>query len=227
MPREHWGVRLYYSRFMRGLLRNSVFRLEKELRDCGSVLDLGCGYNSPLKYTSPRFSVGVEYFLPFILESRAKSIHRYYIRADINSLGFKPGSFDAVLLLGLIEHLDKENALRLLEKAGTIARKKVIVLTPNGFLKQFQADGNEMQAHKSGWSVRELRGLGFKPYGMNGFKAFRKDVHLQDKEHREASILSTVRFWPRPVWLIISEITQVIAYYLPTLAFEVFYVKAK
>lgn len=225
MSQSNWGVRLYYSPLARKLLRNSVFCLERELRDCASVLDLGCGYNSPLQYLAHGFSVGVDYFPPYIRESRLKNIHKFYILADINKIEFQAGSFDAVLLLGLVEHLDKQEALRLLEKAAAFARKKIIIITPNGYLKQHQADGNELQAHKSGWTVQELMAMGFKAYGLNGFKVFRKDTHRQDRENRIESALSTVRFWPRPLWLIISELSQVIAYYFPSLSFEVFYVK--
>ncbi len=52
------------------------------------------------------------------------------------------------------------------------ARKKIIITTPNRYLWQ---DGyiNSMQEHKSGWTVEELQNLGFKVFGMNGWKNLR------------------------------------------------------
>ena len=40
-----------------------------------------------------------------------------------------------------------------------VARKKVIVFTPNGFVPQRPYDGNPFQEHLSGWSVDEIHEL--------------------------------------------------------------------
>lgn len=220
-----WGTKIYYSQPVRALLRNSVFCLVRELKGCDTVLDLGCGYNSFLQYAAPKFSAGVEYFMPYLLESRKKGIHDFYVRADIRDAGFRPDSFDAVLLLNVIEHMDRQSVFSLLNKAALIARKKVVVISPNGFLNQGSADGNELQAHKSGWRPSELAGQGFKAHGVNGLIIFRKDSHRADQQGYEDSLLSTIRFKPRLFWLIVAELSQMIAYYLPGFAFEVFYVK--
>lgn len=220
-----WGTKIYYNQVTRSLLRNVVFCLRRELKGCDTVLDLGCGYNSPLQYHSPKFSVGIEYFMPYLLESKRKGIHNFYIRADIRNVEFAPGSFDAVLLVSVIEHMDRQVALSLLSKASMIARKKIIVVSPNGFLNQSAADGNELQAHKSGWRPNELINKGFKAYGMNGLIIFRKNSHQADRQNYENSLLSTIKFKPRLFWLIMAELSQVIAYYFPELAFEIFYVK--
>lgn len=225
MPFISWGTKIYYSQAAGALLRNSVFCLARELKGCDTVLDLGCGHNSFLQYTPPKFSVGVEYFMPYLLESRRKGIHNLYVRADIRDVEFAPGSFDAVLLLNVIEHMDRQSVFSLLSKAAVIARKKIIVISPNGFLNQGSADGNELQAHKSGWRPSELISQGFKAYGVNGLISFRKDSHRADQQDYDNSLLSTIRFKPRLFWLIAAELSQVIAYYFPGFAFEVFYAK--
>ena len=222
-----WGTKIYYHQVVRLLLRNSVFCLARELKGCDTVLDLGCGYNSFLQYCPPKFSVGVEYFVPYLLESKRNGIHNSYIRADIRKVEFAPCSFDAVLLLNVIEHMDRQDVLALLSKASMTARKKIIVISPNGFLYQGAADANELQAHKSGWHPQELINEGFKAYGVNGLRIFRKDSHRAGKQNYENSLLSTIRFNPRIFWLIIAELSQVIAYYFPKAAFEVFYVKKR
>lgn len=227
MPLIAWGTKIYYNQVTRSLLRNSVFCLARELKGCDTVLDLGCGYDSFLQYATPQFSVGVEYFMPYLLQSKRKGIHNAYVRANICNVEFAPSSFDAVLLLNVIEHMDRQSAFSLLSKAARIARKKIIVISPNGFLDQGSADGNELQAHKSGWSPNELAREGFQAYGVNGLRIFRKDSHRAGQQDYENSLLSTIKFRPRFFWLIIAELSQVIAYYFPEFAFEVFYIKKK
>jgi SAM-dependent methyltransferase len=189
------------------------------------VLDLGCGDNSPIQYCLDKTSVGVEYFMPYLLESKRKNIHRYYVRGDIENIEFKPLSFDAVLLLSTIEHIDKDSALRLLDKVTRFARKKIIITTPNGYIPQGIADENPLQMHKSGWTVDEFLKLGFKAYGISGFKIFKTNNSCEDRKNYRKALVATIKFKPRLLWLAISELSQIIAYYFPRLAFEVFYVK--
>jgi SAM-dependent methyltransferase len=141
----------------------------------GKVLDLGCGKNSPIQYCKKvRFSVGVDIDKKAILESKEKGIHNSYIIKDIKKgLNFKKRSFDCVLLLDVIEHLPKRNGFKLLDLAKQIAKKKIIVYTPNGFMKQLEGleKSSIYQKHLSGWSYDEMKKLGFsKIYGINGWK---------------------------------------------------------
>jgi ubiquinone/menaquinone biosynthesis C-methylase UbiE len=186
---------------------------KKELFDCSTVLDLGCGRNSPIQYVKqPIFSVGVEIFEPYLQESKKKRIHDEYIRADIRKLEFKPKTFDAVLCLKVIEHLTKEEGYELIRKMERWARKKIIITTPNGFLWQNGYDDNPLQMHKSGWSAEELRELGFKVYGINGWKKLR-------------GYRGSIKYKPKIFWTIISDLTQKIVYRYPRFAFQLFAVK--
>ncbi len=51
---------------------NYLDELKRELSGCGEVLDLGCGYNSPLQYVEVSHSLGVDLFQPNIEESKKK-----------------------------------------------------------------------------------------------------------------------------------------------------------
>ena len=82
-------------------------------------------------------------------------------------------SFDCVVALDLIEHVTKDDGLRLLEAIEAIARRKVVIFTPNGFLPQDAVGDNEFQRHLSGWEVDEMRGLGYRVLGMSGWKPLR------------------------------------------------------
>ncbi len=86
-----------------------IEKLKRKLSDCKTVLDLGCGYNSPIQYCKVSFSVGVELFEPYLQESKKRGIHNQYIKADIRKVEFGSKSFDAVLCLEILEHLPNDN----------------------------------------------------------------------------------------------------------------------
>jgi len=79
---------------------------------------------------------------------------------------FADGSYDVVLLIDIIEHLEKKDGDVLLAHAERIARRAVFVVTPDGFSEQDGWDAwglghNELQAHVCGWSERELANRGY------------------------------------------------------------------
>jgi len=186
--------------------------LKKELSDCNSVLDLGCGSNSPIQNCNIPFSVGVDVFETYLKEGQEKGIHNQYIKGDIRKIDLKPKSFDAVIALDVLEHLSKEEGYELLKKMERWARKKVIIFTPNGYVYQDGYDNNPFQEHKSGWGVKELEELGFKVFGINGWKKLR-------------GYKASIKYKPSFLWERISDLTQKITYYYPKLAFQLFAVK--
>jgi hypothetical protein len=78
---------------------------------------------------------------------------------------FPEGSVDWVTLLDVIEHVEREEAERLLAKTLPIASKGVIVFTPYGFNEQEPGEvdawgmhGGEWQRHRSGWIPDDFPG---------------------------------------------------------------------
>lgn len=196
----------------RKLFPNLVKYLKKELSNCNSVLDLGCGSNSLIQYCNVPFSIGVEKFEPHLKESKKKGIHNQYLKADITKIDFKPKSFDAVIAIDVLEHLSKEEGYALLKKIEKWVKKKIITFTPNGYVYQDNYDNNPFQEHKSGWNVEELKKLGFKVVGMNGWKKLR-------------GYKASIKYKPQILWRIISDLTQKMVYYYPNLAFQLLAVK--
>jgi len=145
--------------------------LEAALSDCHIVLELGCGSHSQLQYLSLPFSIGVDIFEPYLSESKKKIIHHQYIKGNVNEIEFKEKSVDAVVCLEVIEHLTKEEGYKLIKKMEKIARKKIILSTPNGYYPQNEYDGNPYQQHKSAWSIKDFKDLGFEVYGLGEFKS--------------------------------------------------------
>ena len=186
--------------------------LKRELFGCDTVLDLGCGYHSPLLICKIPFSVGVELCEPSLQDSRRKGIHSQYILADIRQIEFKPKSFDAVIAVEVLEHLTKQEGAQLLNKMETWARKKVVLTTPNGYMRQGAHENNPLQEHKSGWSVAELRKLEFKVFGFQGWQRLRESKF-------------SVKYKPAFLWGRISDLTRKITYYYPKLAFQLLAIK--
>src|SRR4051812_16056971 len=139
--------------------------LEAAVGDAESVLDVGCGGNSPLGRFArrPPAAVGVDLHEPSLERSRAAGYHDEYRRLDVLAIAdeFEPDSFDAVVAFDLLEHLSEEDGRRLIAAMETVARRRVVLLTPNGFVPQDEYDDNPLQAHRSGWTPDELGALGF------------------------------------------------------------------
>ena len=117
-----------------------------------------------------------------------------------------------MVALDVIEHLEKTDGLRLLDQMETIARKKVIIFTPNGFLEQKPFDGNEWQRHVSGWEIDEMRQMGFDIIGINGWNALRGP---------RARI--TIR--PKSFWKRMSYLSELYVTKNPQFAFQILCVK--
>lgn len=189
--------------------------LQRELRGMDSVLDLGCGSDSPLgKIKHNCYSVGVDKFKPSIAKSKQAKIHNEYRQADVLKAGafFNKKSFDAVIALDLIEHLTKSEGNIFLKKIENIARKKIIILTPNDFYKQEEYENNPYQVHRSKWEVQEFRCRGYKVYGMRGLKYLRKEY-------------TTIKYKPWFLWGAISVLSETVVYSWPTQAYQLLAVK--
>ncbi|MGI8407674.1 MAG: class I SAM-dependent methyltransferase [Actinomycetota bacterium] len=145
--------------------------------DYQSLLDVGCGARSPLGVACARIPVtmGVDAHEESIRQSRSEGVHDDYVCMDILGIAehFGPDSFDVVAALDVIEHLEKDEGFRLLRALETVARRLVVVFTPNGFLVQSALEGNPWQIHKSGWLVGDFQARGYEVLGMNGWKPLR------------------------------------------------------
>lgn len=215
--------KLYHHHILSALMHTLVYELQTALKDCKSVIDLGCGPNSPLQYCPwITHSIGVEAFDPYLQQSKAKKIHTNYLSDRLETLDFPNKSVDAVILIDVLEHLPEELGYKILQKAERWARKKVIVSSPNGFIEQSALDGNELQKHLSGWDYTRMKSLSFRSYGMAGPKWLRREVAGGTMGD---DLLVSMRFTPRVLWFIVATVLQPIIYYLPRLAFSLFSIK--
>lgn len=210
---RHMRIKKLYKQLFPGYERY----LEKELQENDTVLDLGCGKNSPLRHCRVSYSVGIDLFEPYLKESKKKRIHNDYVLADVRNLPFAHKSFDVVACIDILEHLTKKEGYKLIKNVEQIAKKKIIILTPNGFLPQAQYDKNVLQIHKSGWTIDEFKRLGFDVKGINGLKFFRGEKG-KPKFKFKLKILNLAV-------TVLLDLSQKIVSLFPQLAFQLLAVK--
>jgi hypothetical protein len=174
-----------------------INNLKKLIDETDAVLDLGCGNNSPLLNITCNFVLGLDiYFYKSTVGSdaigtRSKEVRYYKKKCDLRYLGssYDYKSFDVCCLIDVIEHFKKESGINLLKNSENIARKVVIVSTPNGYLEQH--DNRPFFDHLSGWTVDEFKSLGYKVIGFGGLKCLRGKYN-------------TLKYKPRFLWGLVS-----------------------
>ena len=164
-----------------GALREKVFRsydyrqwLRRDLADCDTILELGCGSNSPiLQIGYGKKTYAVDIFQPYVDMHNRLGNYRECWQADVLKFSLATiKSFDAVVAFDILEHLDRSavEARGLLEEMEKQARKKVILFTPNGWTANSQVDGNEYQLHRSQWEPADYQGRGYTVTGTHGWR---------------------------------------------------------
>jgi len=181
-----------------------------------TVLDVGCGSSSPLSLLDRRFdhSVGVDGFAPSLEMSVARHIHDEYVQVDLLEISqrFDNRSFDCVIAIDVIEHFEKQKGVELLKKMERIAKERVIVMTPNGYLSQVEHSGNIHQRHLSGWQEKEMREMGYNVIGVHGWKSLRGEF-------------AAPRFRPYALFNILSHLSQPFVRNRPGQAFHLLCIK--
>ena len=185
--------------------------LEEAVGEPQSLLDVGCGNNSPILRFGrrPAYSVGIDLHRPWLHESRAKGIHDEYVEANVLDLAarFERGQFEVVLACDVLEHLDPGDGANLLAMMETVASQRVVVLTPNGFVPQGETWGNPLQVHRAGWTAEALERLGYEVAGLNGMRLFRGER-------------GAARLRPRRIGELLALLSQPLARRFPTTAFH-------
>lgn len=194
--------------------QNSFFYwvVEQSLSDCESVLDVGCGHSSVIGSIKRNFKTeGVDIHKQTIELSRKRKNHDSYKLGDITKLGklYRKKSFDACIAIDVVEHFNRKDALKLIKDMEGIARKKVIILTPNGFYEQHDFDGNPHQVHKSGWKEKQLHRVGYKVWGLRGLRYLRNDH-------------AGIKYKPWIFWGACSFLSEILLFPFPSLSFDLY-----
>ena len=192
--------------------------LRTETQGYKSLLDIGCGFNPALKRVtqSVEHSVGLDAFKPSIDKAKAAGTHSDFILGDVfdHLEKLESNSYDVVMALDLIEHLEKDKGFWLMEQMERIARHKTILFTPNGFVPQRPYDNNPWQEHKSGWDSEEMKTYGYRILGFGGFKQLRGERFA-------------IKYKPRVFWKYVAFYSQLITHKVPRLAYGILCIKSK
>jgi hypothetical protein len=176
-------ISLSWTLLRNGFEPNSIvtlLELRHVLKGCNSVLDVGCGSSSSLRHFGFKSLTGIEGYLPDAEKARKNGTHDELLHGDVRFLDkiFQPGQFDACVAMDVIEHLTKEDGMRLIRAMERSASKKVIIFTPSGFLPQGHTENADLQQHLSGWEPAEMKLLGYTVMGMLGPKSLRGEYHV-------------------------------------------------
>ncbi len=185
------------------------------LNGCRSIMDIGCGPSPYLtKINKYEFVCGIDAFFKVCDIVSKNQIYNQVINAKVPFIPLKNKSFDAVVLFQVLEHLEKNEGYRFIQQVEEIAKKMIIITTPNGFVKQEPYDNNPFQEHKSGWVIDEFHKLGYYVYGLEGPKILYKKA--------TSELIFPSKFWGKIINLGLFE---KIIRNRPKLAFQLIAVK--
>ena len=158
MPREDWE-----KNTLENIFKPAGLWPEGNIN---TVLDVGCGLSLKSQYIQADIRVGLDIYRPYLEKIDAK-VPYVCINAEADKIDslFLHKSFDIVTLLDIVEHLEKPEALELIDKAGKLARRAVVIETPLGFLPQnmdiLGLGGDHFQTHRCGFEADELEAMGY------------------------------------------------------------------
>ena len=138
--------------------RAIAVELDKSARSC---LDIGCGRGA-FESIRSLYSVGCDIYRPGLLKAREKKYYDNLVNCDARDLPFKPKSFDVVICVEVIEHLDKTEGMELLKRMEEIACRQIIITTPWGYYPLEERQDNPHLNHLSGWLPQEFQEMGYR-----------------------------------------------------------------
>jgi hypothetical protein len=154
---------------------NLQTNLSNIMKDCSSIADLGCGSRSTVKMCiQNKRLIAIDAWFPVCNVIKSQPIVSSVCQAIIPPIPLRSSSVDAVVILQVLEHLTKDQGYQLLNDAGRVARRKIVITTPNGFVGQGSYGCNPYQQHICGWSPQEFENLGYSVIGYDGLKLLRK-----------------------------------------------------
>ena len=130
---------------------------EEGITEAASILDIGCGTGAMAGLFRPEGYVGVDTNPDYISRARSKNSRYRFEVVDGRALPFADGSFDAVVILAVIHHLDDIDARSLLQESRR-------VLAPGGVLWSASPFRHGVDGTGSGtWSAASMKGISSVP----------------------------------------------------------------
>ena len=144
-----------------------------------SCIDLGCGAGETvtagaiLHLTWKRL-ISVDAFAPYLNQLQQKTIRAQHheihaIRIEEIFARFHPGEIDIAVLIDVLEHFTRRDAIALLVRLERFLRRGIVIFAPVGRVEQEARDGNMLQRHRSFWQPEDWARLG---YDVEVYEAF-------------------------------------------------------
>ena len=184
-----------------------------------TVLDIGFGHGSHWRIGSFPEGLkvtGVDASSDWLLDPRSLRPSERMNKVVPQGLKDIPTkSFDYCIAFDLIEHLPEHEGHLLVYEMERIARTKIYVFTPNGFVEQHPRLDNPFDAHISGWKINDFKEHGFQQhFGCVGFKKLYGPYAIRKK-------WASVNLAALVITFLLNRISQV----HPRIAFSVCHVK--
>ncbi len=137
------------------------------------VIDVGCSDGRGSDALHRLGSMGADVYRPALASAYLSGRRGPVAQADARRLPFHNQGVDVAVCLDVVEHFDKTDALIVLAELERIARRLIIVFTPNGFVPQPPGEDEPWQEHRCGFDAKELEGLGYRVTGRGGVRHLR------------------------------------------------------
>ncbi|MDP1853066.1 MAG: class I SAM-dependent methyltransferase [Candidatus Omnitrophota bacterium] len=158
-PKEHRELYkleddYWWFKAKRRLALSVVNRLKKKQHSRVCLLDVGCGTGAILqaleKFT---YSVGMEKYPEALKFCRQRKINRL-VNAATEDLPFKKGSFDIVLAMDVLEHLDSHS--KVLDELSRVSKEGASLIVHVPAFMFFWSDHDLAVGHKRRYSAKML-----------------------------------------------------------------------
>ncbi len=176
-----------------------------------TILDVGCGRGIPLMFINRRkafYVIGIDTYKPYIEWCSRLPVYDSVVLSNALTLPFRQKSFDTVLCMEVLEHLDQKDGQILLQAIESIARRQVIITTPVAKYRQRAYDGNPFQEHRYIWNQSVLQQMGYKVTRI-GLRGLNGD---------EDSFISHLPKMLKPLIYMIWVIAAPFVYFFPSFA---------
>ncbi len=101
---------------------------------------------------------GIEGYEKYITDIHRILYDKIYFGNCLQLIDEMKDDYDLILLIDVIEHMDKEDGMLFLQKLIKKSRN-VIIGTPKGFTTQDDVYGNELERHRSGWLPSDFKSI--------------------------------------------------------------------
>lgn len=139
-----------------------------------SLLSLCCGIGLELNHLNTQDVTAVDVVPQYISEVKNRCPQAKTVLSDaLEYVKKQPDkSVDVISIIDGIEHMEKKTGLKLIKEMKRVARKRILLFTPegpahDGYLKNEPHNAwgiggaDDYQKHLSGWTMLELKDLGF------------------------------------------------------------------